>query len=230
MKGKQYQGQGLRYVTLLPDDYDPAVSYPLVIMLHGFGANMMDLSGLAPAINDTGYLYAFPNAPMTFNLGMGHMGYGWYTPRGQGSPLQVQQEVQQSEALLAGFFDEVFQELHAPPGRVVLMGFSQGGGMTYRCGLGRPDTFAGLAALSASVPNPQELEPKLPAGREQPIFVAHGRADSLVSLESARATRRFLEGAGYQPEYHEYEMAHQISDQVIADLTPWLAKVLPPLV
>jgi phospholipase/carboxylesterase len=101
--------------------------------------------------------------------------------------------------------------------------------MTYRCGLGRPESFAGLVALSASVPDPQELAPKLPSGREQPIFVAHGTADSLVSLESARATRRFLEDAGYQPEYHEYEMAHQISDEVLRDLVPWLARVLPPL-
>ncbi|HLF04544.1 MAG TPA: hypothetical protein VI855_04955 [Dehalococcoidia bacterium] len=225
MNGKQYQGKGLRYITILPDGYDPAASYPLVIMLHGFGANMMDLSGLAPVINSTGYVYAFPNAPMTFNLGMGQMGYGWYPPRGQASPEQVQQ----AEDLLAGFFDEVFQELKTTPGQAVLMGFSQGGGMTYRCGLGRPGTFAGLAALSASVPNPQELEAKLPSGREQPIFVAHGRADSLVSLESARATRKFLEQAGYQPEYHEYEMGHQISDEVIQHLVPWLARVLPPL-
>lgn len=225
MKGKQYQGTGLKYITILPDDYDPAVSYPLVIMLHGFGANMTDLSGLASVINDTGYVYACPNAPLTFNLGMGHSGYGWYPPRGQASP----QQVQEAEALLAGFFHEVFQELKTTPGQAVLLGFSQGGGMTYRCGLGRPDAFAGLVALSASMPNPQELEPKLPSGREQPIFVAHGTADSLVSLESARATRQFLEGAGYRPEYHEYEMAHQISDEVIQDLAPWLAKVLPPV-
>jgi phospholipase/carboxylesterase len=79
------------------------------------------------------------------------------------------------------------------------------------------------------MPDPKALDPKLPVGREQPIFVAHGRDDSLVSLESARATRQFLVSAGYQPAYHEYDMAHQISDQVIADLTPWLAKVLPPL-
>lgn len=225
MKGKQYQGKGLKYITVLPDDYDLAVTYPLVIMLHGFGANMMDLSGLAPVINETGYVYACPNAPMPFDLGMGQMGYGWYPPRGQSTPEQVRE----AESLLAGFFDEAFLELKAVPGKAVLMGFSQGGGMTYRCGLGRPDIFAGLVALSASVPNPQELEPKLPSRREQPIFVAHGRADSLVSLESARATRKFLEGAGYLPDYHEYEMAHQISDEVIADLVPWLAKVLPPL-
>jgi len=225
MKGKQYQGESLPYITILPDDYDPAKNYPLIVMLHGFGANMMDLTGLAPVINDTGYVYACPNAPIRFDFGLGQMGYGWYPPRGQATA----EEVQQAEDLVSGFLDEVFQELRATPGQVVLLGFSQGGGMTYRCGIGRPEVFAGLACLSASMPNPQELESRLPASRAQPIFVAHGQADSLVSLESARNTRQFLEKAGYRPEYHEYQMAHEISHEVLSDLTAWLTRVLPPL-
>ena len=71
MKGEIHEGPGLTYLTVLPDDYDPEASYPLVIMLHGFGANMHDLAGLAPAINPTGYVYACPNAPIPFNLGLG---------------------------------------------------------------------------------------------------------------------------------------------------------------
>ena len=71
--------------------------------------------------------------------------------------------------------------------------------MTYRCGLGRADVFAGLAALSATMPNPRELEKQLPVSREQPIFVAHGLSDPLVPLESAHGARSFLEGAGYHP-------------------------------
>jgi predicted esterase len=38
-----------------------------------------------------------------------------------------------------------------------------------------------------------------------------------------------LTQAGYTPEYHEYNMAHEISSEVISDLTPWMEKVLPPL-
>ena len=59
--------------------------------------------------------------------------------------------------------------------------------------------------------------------------MAHGRSDSLVSLDSARATRAFLEKMGYHPEYREYAMGHEISHEVLADLIPWMAKVLPPL-
>ena len=63
MKEEQHEGRSLNYVTVTPDDYNPVVSYPLVIMLHGFGAHMGDLAGLASAIEDKGYVYACPNAP-----------------------------------------------------------------------------------------------------------------------------------------------------------------------
>lgn len=225
MRGERHQGKGLKYLTVLPDEYNPELPYPLVIMLHGFGANMHDLAGLAPAINRRGYVYACPNAPIPFTLGYGHTGYGWTSPRGQVTP----EEVTTAETLLAGFFDEVFEQFRVAPGRAILLGFSQGGGMTYRCGLGRAQTFAGLAALSATLPAPKELEPKLPEDRRQPIFVAHGRSDPLVSMETAVAARRFLVDAGYSPEYHEYDMGHEISGEVLSDLVLWLTQVLPPL-
>ncbi len=169
MKGEQHEGSGLKYLTILPDEYDAGKEYPLLIMLHGFGANMQDLAGLAPAINRTGYVYACPNAPISFDLGGGHMGYGWTSPR----DMAKDGEVEEAEKLLDGFFGEVFDKFKVAPDQTILMGFSQGGRMTYRCGVGRPQPFAGLAALSASLSEPEELEPRLSEDRSQPIFVAH---------------------------------------------------------
>ena len=224
MQGEQHQGEGLKYITVLPDGYNPEASYPLIIMLHGFGANMQDLAGLAPAINSDGYVYACPNAPIAFDLGHGHAGYGWMSPRGQSTP----EEVESAQDLLGGFFDEVLEQFQVTPGRSVLLGFSQGGGMTYRCGLPRAQTFAGLVALSAFLPDPNELEDRLPEDRTQPIFIAHGLSDPLIPIDAAVNARKFLEDAGYSTEYHEYNMAHEISAEVINDLVPWLARVLPP--
>ena len=225
MHSERHQGKGLKYLTVLPDGYSPELRYPLVIMLHGFGANMADLAGLAPAINSKGYVYACPNAPTSFDLGLGQAGYGWTSPRGQSTP----EEVTSTEDLLGGFFDEVFEKFQVSPGLAVLLGFSQGGGMTYRCGLQRDDRFAGLVALSATLPDTKELEARLPEKRTQSIFIAHGLSDPLVPPESALTARRFLEQAGYSPEYHEYHMAHEISTEVLNDLVLWLAGVLPPL-
>jgi phospholipase/carboxylesterase len=225
MKADFNAGNGLHYLSVFPDDYDPDANYPLVILLHGFGANMQDLAGLTPAINQTGYVYALPNAPIKFNMGLGRTGFGWTPPRGEATP----EDVQNAEELLAHFFDVVLEQFHVQPGRALLMGFSQGAGMTYRCGLGRPETFAGLAALSGSLPSPEELKPRLPQDKTQPIFIAHGTDDSVVSLDNARTMRQFLEGEGYQPEYHEYPMGHEIPAVVVRDLVPWMAGVLPPV-
>ncbi|GIT42305.1 MAG: hypothetical protein Ct9H300mP11_02410 [Chloroflexota bacterium] len=107
MKAEINEGSGLQYITIVPDEYDSDSAYPLVVMLHGFGANMQDLAGLAPAINDTGYVYACPNAPIPFELGPGQTGFGWMTPRGGGTP----EETANSEQLLSDFFDTVFEKV-----------------------------------------------------------------------------------------------------------------------
>ena len=225
MRSEIHEGTGLQYITVVPDDYSHDSSYPLVIMLHGFGANMQDLAGLAPAINATGYVYACPNAPISFNLAPGHTGFGWMTPRGQGTP----DEAEKSEALLSDFFDTVSLQFNVAPGQALLLGFSQGGGMTYRCGLGRADRFAGLAALSATLPDQDELKSRLPEDRSQPIFVAHGRYDQMVSEETAHSAKSFLESNGYSPEFHLYDIGHEISPDELNDLTRWISVVLPPL-
>ncbi len=224
MQGEINDGSGLKYLMVFPDDYDPQASYPMVIMLHGFGANMHDLAGLAPAINPSGYIYACPNAPIPFNLGLGHAGFGWMTPRGGSTP----EEVANSEKLLGDFFQEVTANYKVEPGRTLLLGFSQGGGMTYRCGLGRAEVFAGLAALSATLPGAEELDPRLPVERSQPIFVAHGRYDQMIAESTAHAAKDYLEGAGYSPEFHVYNMGHEISGELLGDLVPWIESVLPP--
>ena len=224
MKAQINEGSGLQYVTIVPDEYDSDSAYPLVVMLHGFGANMQDLAGLAPAINDTGYVYACPNAPIPFELGPGQTGFGWMTPRGGGTP----EETANSEQLLSDFFDTVFEQFNVMPGQALLLGFSQGGGMTYRCGLGRADKFAGLAALSATLPDSDELLARLPSERKQPIFIAQGRYDQMVSEDTAHSAKTFLENNGYSPDFHLYDMGHEISGEELGDLVPLMAAVLPP--
>lgn len=224
MKYERHQGQDLEYLTVVPDNHASDVNYPLVVMLHGFGANMQDLAGLAPAIESEGYVYACPNAPIPFDLGPGQVGYGWTPPRGEATP----EDIRHAEGLLGGFFDEILAQFQISSGQALLMGFSQGGGMTYRCGLSRPEVFAGLVALSASLPDPDVLRGRLPQHREQPIFIAHGRADPMVSMESARNTKKFLEEEGYSPDYHEYDMGHEIPLPVLQDLIPWMTGLLPP--
>ena len=100
--------------------------------------------------------------------------------------------------------------------------------MTYRYGMLRPEMFAGLVILSGALRNPEALLPHLPAGREQRIFIAHGTHDQVVPVELSRDATSFLSAQGYQPLYREYPMGHEITPEVLNDLTPWMHAVLPP--
>ena len=85
--------------------------------------------------------------------------------------------------------------------------------------------FSGIAALSCSIRDQLGMRDMLPTERNQEIFVAHGLSDN---IESARSSVKFLEMEGYHPKYKEYEMGHEISQEVLADLIPWIQEVLPP--
>ncbi len=218
MQTTDNQGKHLAYCTVYPDGYEPSKTYPIIFLLHGFGASMYDLAGLSYVISTTDYIYICPNAPISVDLGNGFDGYAWTEPRTQ----DVQQFID-AEQKLSGFFEEIMENHSAFQGNCLLAGFSQGGSMTYRYGLPRPDIFSGLVALSCSIQNPDELAKQLPEKRNQSIFIGHGLRDG---IERARSSRDFLESEGYVPTYKEYDMRHEITQEVMNDLVPWIHRIL----
>ncbi len=225
MEAVQVQGETLDYIVVHPDEYQPGSDYPLIILVHGFGADMTDLVGLAPAIDSQGYVYACPNAPIAMQTSPSTVGYAWEIPTAYLENANIPEGLPESEPLLEGFIQEVMQRYQVRPGNAILGGFSQGGGLTYRIGLPKPEVFAGLVVMSSGLRDPDKLKSKLPAQKDQPVFISHGTMDN---PERAREARAFLEAEGYKPQYKEYPMGHEISQEVIGDLVPWIHKVLPP--
>jgi phospholipase/carboxylesterase len=209
-------------LTVYPDDFDPQKSYPLIICLHGFGANKDDLSSIASVLRRGDCLYAFPDAPLA--TADDPTIRAWYERGGKESPAAVR------EALtgLDGFVAEVLARFRVAPSQALLLGFSQGGAMSLRYGLPRPDVFAGIAVLSGSLRQVDDLRPSLPAERNQPLFVAHGVHDSLVPVAWSRDLVTFLEAQGYRPTYKTYPIDHEISPALVTDLRGWLQSTLPP--
>ena len=223
MKAVESQSSTLAYLTVFPDNYDAGHLYPMIICLHGRGADMRDLAGLAPAIDQSGYLYVCPNAPVTISIGPGYTGQAWYEPGGTPSPEAMEQAL----TALDGVVHDVFAQHQVAAGQALLLGFSQGGAMTYRYGILRPEMFAGLVILSGALRNSETLLPNLPAQRDQRIFIAHGTYDAVVPVELSRNAVEFLEAQGYQLLYREYPMGHEITQEVLNDVTPWIHAALP---
>ena len=221
MKIEENSGDALQFLIAYPDDYSESSKYPLIVMLHGYGAHMGDLASLAPELHRSGYIFAFPNAPSRVDFGGGARGYSWLP---QGDSVSAS-EIQQAEALVLGFVIEVAQRFDVTDGQILLAGFSQGGRMTYSIGLTNPERFAGLAVLSSGISDPDSLRARLPSQKNQQIFIAHGTEDN---IERGRRSRDFLTDEGYSPSYHEYVMGHEITADVVRDLASWIPSILPP--
>lgn len=215
------RGPSLAYLTVYPDGYAEGKPYPLIILLHGFGANKDNLSDLAPLIDRTDYIYVLPDAPLS--AADEPTIRAWYERGGKESPAAVREAI----ASLDGFVKEVIARFRVPAGRVLLGGFSQGGAMSLRFGLPRPDLFAGIAVLSGSLRQLDDLTPTLPVERTQPLFVAHGRHDTMVPFEWSKDLVAYLEAQGYRPTYKAYPIDHEISPALLRDLRNWIKRVLP---
>src|SRR5919106_1028883 len=224
MKTVEGRSSTLAYLTVFPDNYEAGQPYPTIVCLPGGGADMRDLAGLAPAIDQQGYLYICPNAPLTISIGPGYTGQAWYEPGGNPNPAAMEQALM----ALDGVIRNVFAAYQVAAGQAILLGFSQGGAITYRYGMLRPEMFAGLVILSGVLRDPQALLPHLPARRDQRIFIAHGSHDPVVPVDLSRDAVDFLAAQGYLPVYHEYSMGHEINLEVLHDLTPWMHATLPP--
>lgn len=203
----------LRYLVT---DTTPA-ELPLVVMLHGRGADMHDLADLAPMLAVAGSCrFVFANAPRPFEAYPG-MTFGWTWFDGWPPELA---SVKASRELLVTFLGELRQRYRTS--RMILAGFSQGAMMALDVGL-RSDAVA-IVAMSGGL---YELDlPDLSSKRGLPVLIAHGIHDDVVPVQYARRARHLLEGAGLDVEYHEYPMQHQVAQEEIAVVRDFMARRL----
>ena len=203
-----------------------------VIWLHGLGADCHDFEPLVPEIvahRERAWRFVFPNAPVrpvTINGGMSMR--AWYDILGF-DRLAAEDT--------AGFrdTDTRVRELIAheiergiPAARIVLAGFSQGGAVTLYTGLRYPERLAGIMGLSCYLPLADTLAAeRAPANAGVPLFMAHGLDDGVLPIGMGLDSREKLKALGYGVEWHQYRMAHSVSQPEVADIRQFLFRVLP---
>nr|WP_223847575.1 alpha/beta hydrolase-fold protein [Bifidobacterium callitrichos] len=102
--------------------------------------------------------------------------------------------------------------------RKILIGFSQGGYLSYRLVLEHPDTFDEAILMSPSFKGEETAQIDSPTR----FLLAYGSEDHTIPLDDQRNARRVLEATGHLT-YREYAgMGHAIRDEEIHDIRTFL--------
>ncbi len=212
----------------LGPDHDARAS---VIWLHGLGADGNDFVpivpylGLPPACS---VRFVFPHAPMRpVTVNGGAVMRAWYDIRALDiDRAQDLAGVRESQQLVTELVEREIDR-GVRPERLLLAGFSQGGAMALQVALRLAPRPAGVVALSSYLLLADTLAAERTAGGDSlPLLMAHGLEDPIVPVDLGRASRDRLMELGYQPQWHEYAMAHEVCMEEIRLVGQWMNEVL----
>lgn len=161
----------------------------LLLALHGAG------SGGAP-----GGLWAFRSVWKTPGLVL-------VAPAAAGSGWTLERR---DVAFVDRALGRAFARCPIDPRRVAVGGFSSGAGMALWLGLTNGDLFSSVVALS-----PGGSLPTRRVGRRPRVFLAHGRADSVIPIEhGGDRVARELRADGYRVSYRRFAGGHRVRPEL----------------
>lgn len=170
-----HEGLERTYRMIVPSGYNPAEPIPLVLSLHGGGANSGQVCTLPGGVQELaepeGFLVVCPDAvEENWNDGRGNDQY-----RSQAEDLD-------DVGFLLALLDRLAAEYHLDPERIYIVGASNGGMMTLRMACEAGGTFAAAAVVIASIPAELECSPQKPI----PILFINGTEDPLMPFEGGQ--------------------------------------------
>ncbi len=227
---------GLIHCVRLPEDISKPV--PTVVMVHGWGGDESVMWIFSRAVPREAAIVT-PRAPHKLDSG----GYVWFAHDERATESRPD-EFTEAVATLRHFVSSLPTLHPISHDRIVLIGFSQGAAVCQALTLSYPEITLGLASIAGaspvhSVPPSPEgpgsgnelgrYAPDLPRHNSlagMPIFIAHGRDDDTVPIESARSSRENFTRKNAAVTYHEYESGHKLNAQGFRDLGAWLQEIL----
>ena len=218
----------LLFRQLLPKDFNPKKSYPLVLFLHGAGErgadNTKQLTHGAAVFTADSIQEQFP-AIVLFPQCPTDDYWSQVTVDRSNYPVQLDFKYQegptQSMKMVLQLLDTYLQQELVDKDQVYVMGLSMGGMGTFELIYRKPETFA------AAIPICGAGDPKTVNKYAQttPIWAFHGAQDNVVAPTQSLAMVNALLEAGAHPKFTLYDFAnHNSWDSAFVepDLLPWL--------
>ena len=206
------------YYDLRPGTTSPA---PLLIALHGYGANkrymMREAQLLAPEHFAIAALQGFhqhikeprePGGPLRF-------GFGWLTN------FRSEESVALHHRSLLNLIEILSDEGVADPARVYLLGFSQSCALNYRFAFTHPDRLRGVIGICGGIPGDWETSSTYRTA-EIDVFHLAGTRDEFYPPERVRDYERQLKTRTRSVEFKSYDAAHEVVPDMRHDVVQWL--------
>jgi predicted esterase len=208
----------------LPDDYDPAKKYTLLLGVHGFGDNAEHFAGLWERFLKHDFIYASLEAPYPFAEGT-EIGYSWQTglpnePPTKDITLATADYIAAATAQMKGEYnvDETY-----------LLGFSQGCMMTYVTGILKHDLYDGIICFGGWLDTDILTPDDIAAAKALRVFIAHGDVDTMVEFASAEKARDTLTAAGYTVSFNKFAGVHRVPAEQLQAAEHWMKRELMPV-
>ena len=197
-----------------PDD-----PLPLVVILHGRGNRPRIPQG--PLDASLPFRMFIPQAPDPLGDGFTWLAVPTNDPNKELFTRSLSGRADQLAPAI-----EAFRLMRPTLGKPILVGFSQGGIMTFALATRFPHHFAAAFPMAGWLP--PELYPERVKGRPFPyIFAQHGGADTVVPTEKGRQTVSALRARGLKVDYREFAgVGHVVSPQMSDDVRRAVRRIL----
>ncbi len=196
----------LMYKVFFPRNYDPQMTYDLIIGLHGYGDNISDFAKLHKFMAAYDCIVVFPEAPYILP-GAGKQGFSW-APMVSDSSDIMEKSYRDLKVGLINLKKELQKKYNTE--NTYLFGFSQGCFMSLLMGIENAKEFTGIIGFGGGLMTEFLPEKVLKKGKELNVFIAHGKDDKAVPFDSGMKAKEVLEKYGYNLTFKEFKGGHTI--------------------
>ena len=153
------------------------------------------------------------------------MKIGLYSELARQHIVKIRNEISDAINKIVNTMEEYCKSLNLSFADCILMGFSQGGMMTFEVGNFLKKQLAGLVILSGRIMKNDPIENKIL--QQTPIFISHGEKDEVIPLESLYKSKEYLSTNKCNFESHILPFdGHNISPEAINLLQNFIKKIL----
>lgn len=192
---------------------------PLVVALHGFGANPEVMLPLTARLFPNPVVIASLQGPNQFFLGQTtrDVGFGWNTNRRPAESIRLHHE------MVLHVFEEAGREFGIPSERRILVGFSQSVALNYRFAATHPAAIRGVIGICGGLPGDWD------DGAYQPVtasvlHIARSGDEFYTPAVTERYAERLRRRAA-DVEFHLIEGGHHMPSAGRRIVGPWLDRL-----